>query len=204
MIKLFSLKCLIDPLNQWLNKSNLLSTFPISQVVRLLLKRAWPFLHPKMLLCLNPVSAHTVCLAWYIVKEHSHSSQGVWSGMRILRYPWFRSRSFWIFFCDFHHNLWKVNRRHHSVTTAANYKDRDAARKIFFNKNGLTAEFLIRCWFINRACLFFLIRLLLFRCFCIAIIVSITNDMFELDVLHGTKSRDWPWNGIQKKDRKQN
>ncbi|WP_206750268.1 hypothetical protein, partial [Pseudidiomarina halophila] len=42
----------------------------ISQVYSLRYTKEYS--HPKMLfLCLNPVSAHTVCLAWYIVKERS-------------------------------------------------------------------------------------------------------------------------------------
>ncbi|MDS0218812.1 hypothetical protein NC713_06735, partial [Pseudidiomarina andamanensis] len=41
-----------------------LSTFPISQVYPKIL-----FCIRRCFLCLNPVSAHTVCLAWYIVKE---------------------------------------------------------------------------------------------------------------------------------------
>ncbi|WP_211618647.1 hypothetical protein, partial [Pseudidiomarina aestuarii] len=44
-----------------------LSTFPISQVVHL---RTF-VVSEDTFLCLNPVSAHTVCLAWYIVKEHT-------------------------------------------------------------------------------------------------------------------------------------
>ncbi|WP_220445689.1 hypothetical protein, partial [Pseudidiomarina gelatinasegens] len=47
------------------------STFPISQVYFPSLEV--PYL--SSITCLNPVSAHTVCLAWYIVKERFASRE---------------------------------------------------------------------------------------------------------------------------------
>jgi hypothetical protein len=78
-----------------------------------------------MLLCLNPVSAHTVCLAWYIVKERSLLREAGCVFYAILGSG---QDPFGSFF-DLRHFL---NPRHHSVTTAANYKDRRQLCKIFF------------------------------------------------------------------------
>ncbi|RUO47571.1 hypothetical protein CWE24_09715 [Pseudidiomarina donghaiensis] len=93
-----------------------------------------------MRLCLNPVSAHTVCLAWYIVKERSLLlKRDAYSTLSVVQVKILLDLFFVIFITVY----LDLNRRHHLVTTAANYKDHGQRRKIFFAKNELTAEFLI-------------------------------------------------------------
>jgi hypothetical protein len=98
----------------------LLSTFPISQVVHLRTVVA----SKDAFLCLNPVSAHTVCLAWYIVKERCFLFEAgcVFYVIRALGQDPFGS---------FLLPAQCLNRRHQQLTTAANYNHRRTACKIF-------------------------------------------------------------------------